>query len=448
MKKALLLGVFLSLSGCGLAYISPDVRQDGPLDVKVVELSPATVRRANASPYTPRSLPAAFYNVAGAAGRPAGGGALPAPVFSAQPPAEVVKAILPPPAKPGPYRIGVSDVITLTTRSSDASVEAQTGLLASQTRRQGYTVQDDGTVTVPEIGRVKVAGLTVEQAQDAIFQRMVQARLDPTLSLEIADFRSQRVVVGGAVQTPTAVPITLTPVTLVDALVAAGGARPEVADYAVLRLFRDGKLYQIALKDLKSGRYEKTRLKDGDIIFVDSTYDLSQAKGYFEQQITLLGLRESSRAAAIKELEGAIARRRAALDEARTNFASQLEYGAVKRDYVYLVGELNNQRRFAMPFGQKAVLADAIFNDGGLALGTANPAQIYILRGARGRDGVVTALHLDARNAANFLLATRLELRPNDVIFVAEQPVTKWNRVVQQLTPSLIVSGANAASKL
>jgi polysaccharide export outer membrane protein len=58
----------------------------------------------------------------------------------------------------------------------------------------------------------------------------------------------------------------------------------------------------------------------------------------------------------------------------------------------------------------------------------------------------ITALHLDARNAANFLLATRLELRPNDVIFVAEQPVTRWNRVIQQIVPSVITSSIAAAS--
>jgi len=31
-----------------------------------------------------------------------------------------------------------------------------------------------------------------------------------------------------------------------------------------------------------------------------------------------------------------------------------------------------------------------------------------------------------------------MELRPNDIIFVAEQPVTKWNRTVSQIGPSFI----------
>jgi polysaccharide export outer membrane protein len=58
----------------------------------------------------------------------------------------------------------------------------------------------------------------------------------------------------------------------------------------------------------------------------------------------------------------------------------------------------------------------------------------------------VVAWHLDASNVVNMVLATRFELRPNDVVFVAEQPVTRWNRVVQQMTPSLILSGVNAAT--
>ncbi|WP_417723219.1 hypothetical protein [Salipiger sp.] len=44
------------------------------------------------------------------------------------------------------------------------------------------------------------------------------------------------------------------------------------------------------------------------------------------------------------------------------------------------------------------------------------------------------------------MLATRLELRPNDVIFVAEQPVTRWGRVIQQITPSLITTTAAAVA--
>jgi polysaccharide export outer membrane protein len=133
------------------------------------------------------------------------------------------------------------------------------------------------------------------------------------------------------------------------------------------------------------------------------------------------------------------------LDETRESFNALLAADAVARDYVYLTGEVSNPGRFPMPFARKATLADALFGEGGLSTETANPSQVYLLRG-QGDAGRTTAYNLDFRNAANLVLATRLELRPNDVIFATEQPVTKWSRVVQQITPNLITSGVAAAN--
>ncbi|WP_164661972.1 hypothetical protein [Tropicibacter sp. Alg240-R139] len=58
----------------------------------------------------------------------------------------------------------------------------------------------------------------------------------------------------------------------------------------------------------------------------------------------------------------------------------------------------------------------------------------------KGHQERVLALHLDAENAAAFVMATKLELRPNDIVFIAEQRVTRWGRVVNQLGPGLIAA--------
>ncbi len=49
----------------------------------------------------------------------------------------------------------------------------------------------------------------------------------------------------------------------------------------------------------------------------------------------------------------------------------------------------------------------------------------------------MTAWHLDASNAVNFVIATRFELRPSDIVFVSQQPVTRWNRAIAQILPTL-----------
>ena len=136
--------------------------------------------------------------------------------------------------------------------------------------------------------------------------------------------------------------------------------------------------------------------------------------------------------------------RRAALDEARANFLAQLDLDAVDRDYVYLMGEVNTPSRFVLPFGRQASLADALFSEGGFTSETGNPAQIYVLRASGPAAQQVTAWHLDAKNVVNMVVATKLQMRPNDIVFIAEQPVTRWNRVVSQIIPSLITSGVAA----
>jgi polysaccharide export outer membrane protein len=184
-------------------------------------------------------------------------------------------------------------------------------------------------------------------------------------------------------------------------------------------------------------------LVNGDSVFVDTDFEIEKAAQYFEQQIRLTELQRSARAEALDELDWEVDLRRDTYDEQRANFDNRLTYDAVERDFVYLVGEFSNQSRYPLPFERKANLADALYSEAaGFANRTGNPQQIYVLRGSGNpaEYSGVTAWNLDATNAANFILATQMELRPNDVIFVAQQPVTKWNRVLTQIGPSLVNS--------
>lgn len=263
----------------------------------------------------------------------------------------------------------------------------------------------------------------------------MRAGLDPTFSIEVAEFNSKRATIGGAVRNPTVVPITLTPVVLQEALAAAGGVSTLDTQFTTIRLYRNGTLYQIPLDQLPGTDVE---LAGGDSIFVDTDYLLDRAQAYFEEQITLTNQRQSSRLQALNQLSSEIGLRRAALNEARANFQAQLELGAIDRDHVYLTGEVAQQGRFPLPFGRQATLADALFEQGGLISDVSDPGQIYLLRG--NPDGQVTAYHLNGRNTVNLLHATNMELRPNDIIFVAPQPITSWNRALNQIIPSLVLA--------
>lgn len=441
----------LALAGCDVVYHSATVREDsdGTSKVRVVPVTAESVLVANRASYSPQTLPAVFSQTAGY-GSPRSVAAPPAPSLD-QPFAPGTLSLRPPPeARLGPYRVGIGDVLLLATPQAGSTVEELSGLLAAQNRRQGYTVQDDGTIAIPDVGRVEVADMTLEEAEAVLFQRLVTAQIDPTFSLEVAEFNSKKVSVGGAVGNPGVVPITLTPLYLDELLAASGGVAVPDLDYASIRIYRAGSIYQIPLdKFYERADLQRVQLVPGDSVFVDTEYDLTRAQDYFAEQIELANFRQAARVAALNELNTEVSLRRANLTEERQNFQTRQELGAVKRDYVYLTGEVKTQSRYALPFEQRASLADAIYDSGtGFDTKVADVRQIYVLRGSDDprEFGAVTAWQLDASNAVNLTLATRFELRPDDIIFIAEQPVTRWNRTISQILPSISV--INQASNI
>ena len=428
------------LSGCGVAYVPSDISGAGEMvDVAVIRMSPDTVMQANSMPFTPRALPAAFSSVASGT-LPRNETRLPSPIFEPEIRPTTMERRLPPPVDQGAYRIGVGDVVSLATPTAQTNVQELAGSAAARNTFQNYTVQEDGAISIPDIGRVMIGDLTVADAENAIFERFVDARREPSFALEISEFNSQSVTISGQVATPTIISLTITPLYLSQALALAGGPSNSDLTYTVARLLRDGNVYQIPINDLYAyDGSDSVRLIDGDSIFIDSEYDFDRAQDFFEEQVTRAQYTRQTRIDTLQELRSQIALQRAALEQQRTNFQQRLELGAENYDYAYLIGEVRHPGRFALPFENRATLADALFEAGGVREATGNPRQIYVLRGQDGAsaDETVHAYHLDGANAVNYVLATRFELRPRDIIFVAEQPVTRWNRTITQILPSL-----------
>jgi polysaccharide export outer membrane protein len=226
-------------------------------------------------------------------------------------------------------------------------------------------------------------------------------------------------------------------------LTAAGGVAVRDREFASIRIYRDGTLYQIPLETyLANPELGKKVLQNGDAVYVDTSYDLDRAMEFYKLKIDVITLRSNARNTALQALSTEIGLQRSALQEQRSNFQARVELGAVDRDYVYISGEVRTQNRFPLPFNQQASLADVLYDGGGFNNTTGDPSEIYVLRG--NKDGTVTAYHLNAANAANLVLATSLQMRPNDVVFIEEQPITKWNRSLQQLFPALL-NGVNSS---
>ena len=234
--KTLVLGTCLVTAGCGVTYTSPTVKsQSAGAEVRVVDLDAQTVLVANRAPYTPKALPAAFFQQAGG-GQLRGAGALPEAPYVPNETRKPLELRIPPTPPVEAYRIGVSDVLLLATKSGGTTIEELSGLLTAQNKRQGYTVRDDGSISIPDLGQVMVAGLTLEEAEARVFQALVENGIDPAFSLEVAEFNSKRVVVGGAVGSAKILPLTLNQIDLSEALTASGGVQVKNEEFASVRI--------------------------------------------------------------------------------------------------------------------------------------------------------------------------------------------------------------------
>ncbi|MEM8841056.1 MAG: polysaccharide biosynthesis/export family protein [Pseudomonadota bacterium] len=453
------------LSGCGVVYTSPNVT-DGTVygtdsntgyDVQVVKLTPDTAIAANLEAYVPPRLPLAFQPGAAAqAAKSVGSVALdpiPAPSTNVMPKPNFIEEVFPPLGNPQPYQIGVGDVIVLAI-TQDATLDNLPDLISAQSKRQDFIVQDDGAIAIPDVGRVRIAGMTLGNAEEEIFQSMITAGLDPKFTLEIADFNSQRVSIGGEVGAPALIPLGLKPLYLHEAIDLAGGARVLDPMVARVQLIRNGQIYQVGLERFNTDpAARRILLQDGDSVFVGSEFREEAAQRAFQERLQIRDQQIQTQGYQLQRAQfeaQQAAAARDALEAERDVFKDRLELGAVERDYAYLAGELRVMQRIELPFERTAKLADALFDKTIIEIRTADYEEIYVLRANTNptEAGGITAYNLDAGNAANLALAAQFELRPNDVIFIAEQPITAWNRVISQILPNLFLSAANIATGL
>lgn len=95
------------------------------------------------------------------------------------------------------------------------------------------TIANDGNVTLPMIGSVRAAGLTVEQLQQELTAAYKRYFKDPQVTVSVNDYRSQPVSVAGNVTTPGVVQLRGQR-NLMEVISQAGGLRADAGDTATI----------------------------------------------------------------------------------------------------------------------------------------------------------------------------------------------------------------------
>ena len=158
------------------------------------------------------------------------------------------------------YRMGTGDVLRITVYGQpDLTTEARVG--------------ENGSISFPLIGAVKLAGITPAQGETEIATRLAKGGfiLKPFVTLNVVQYRGQQVSVLGRVNRPGQ--HTLEKASrLTDVLAMAGGIVPDGADTVTLVRTRDGKTEYREIDVLAlftpGGEAANELVQDGDIINV------------------------------------------------------------------------------------------------------------------------------------------------------------------------------------
>lgn len=284
-------------------------------------------------------------------------------------------------------RIGPGDVLEVSVYEVGAALFGSRAASMGFTPATGssenlppVTVGRDGWIALPWTGRTLAAGKTTDELADELTRAYRRSSENPQVMVRIRENVNNTVIVQGDVKKPGRIPLTLAGERLLDAIAIAGGPSNPSLD-SIVRISRADQSAQAPLSAIEPGSSEDIRLLPQDRVSV----------AFRPRSFSVLGA---------------------------TGKVSEI------------------------PFQSPRVsLAEAIGRSGGPSDERADPAAIYIFRYVPAEyDGTPlpgarpVAYRLNLRRPQSYFLAQRFEMRPRDVIYVANARANVPTKAIQVLS--------------
>ena len=295
-------------------------------------------------------------------------------------------------ATPKPYTLGAGDVVHITVWGRPELVLSPAGgtVAGAEAGAQsavgnGFNVSAEGDIQFPLIGTLRVAGLTENQARDALTTALKRYIVDPQVTFRIQAYRAGRVYIEGEVRSAGLLSVNDVPLTLPEAISRAGGLTA-TADRSQVQITRNGVTTAVNLVQLTQRGINPTQilLQHNDLVRIAHRDDTK----------------------------------------------------------VYVMGEVLRQAALPLRNGRLS-LNEALGEAGGVNPASGDPRQIFVIRSraqlpatADGKAPLPEIFHLDARSPMGYALAEGFELQARDVVYIDPVPLVRWNRVISLILPS------------
>jgi polysaccharide export outer membrane protein len=188
------------------------------------------------------------------------------------------------------YRIAPNDIIGFSVYSNDgqklvdlttvsSSLTTTTGAINQSNQRTfiPFTVEPDGLVKLPIIGKVKIKDLTVRDAEKMLEQQYSTFYVKPFVTIQVLNRRAM--VFPGAGGAGRVIEISNENTTLIEALAMAGGITQTGKAYKIKLIRGDTRNPQVMLIDLSTiegMKQNNLMLQANDIIYVEPVPRVSQ----------------------------------------------------------------------------------------------------------------------------------------------------------------------------
>ena len=262
------------------------------------------------------------------------------------------------------YILGPSDIISINLTDTDDIDNS-------------YEIDPDDFIDLPFIGKVKLDGFIVDDAQIILKQILGEFYQNPDLQISVVEYNSSKVYIVGAVRNQITINLDQKPIRLIEAAIQAN-FNPNAADKVLGTkgfIRRDNKLYKINLNNAFNSEDDKENfyLKKDDVIFIDRN-----------------------------------------------------------SESIHVFGEVTKPGEY---YPNKNYSLTELISTSGLNQLTANAKKIYVIREDKDSFLKINVFQLDIENPINLIAGRKFLLQPKDIVFIPPADIVKWNRVISLLLP-------------
>ena len=238
------------------------------------------------------------------------------------------------------------------------------------------SVGSRGNILLPGLGSIKAVNRTLDDVQNEVHKLLIKKGLLPSFQLELTGFKSKKVYFIEKKNGSITVPLGNTKITLKELIINSRQEVTSADGLIVITLTRNEEVFRMTWDQIFDPGAPDIWIRDQDQV--------------------------------------------------------ELESLSYKPGQVFALSGAGNAKMVPIDPSNRETLADILFTeDGALSNVLAKRSEVYLLRG---RNPSV-AYHLDAQNVSRILVAAKTELRPDDIVFVADRPIVSFARALGELSP-------------